>query len=139
MLDALRAKFPGKAVTLIRGSYFDVPLGEAAYDAAVSAESLHHFPAEMKLGLYRRLRAALKPGARFVLTDYFAESEALEAEYFRNLAALRREQGLPDDVFVHYDTPLTVEHEAEVLREAGFAEVRVLRCWGSTYTVTASC
>ncbi len=137
MLNALRVKFPGKAITLINASYFEVPLGDGLYDAAVSVESLHHFPAEMKLGLYRRLHAALKPTGCFVLTDYFAESEELEEEYFRNLAQLRREQGIPDGVFVHYDTPLTVEHESDILRQAGFAEVRVLQCWGTSYTITA--
>ena len=137
MLEALRAKFPNRTVTLIHGSYFDVPFGEAVYDAAVSVESLHHFPAEMKLGLYRRLCNALKPRGIFVLTDYFAESGELEEEYFRNLAQLRREEGIPDGVFVHYDTPLTVEHETDILRQAGFAKVKVLQCWGTSYTITA--
>ena len=137
MLEALQAKFPNKTISLIHGSYFDVPLGEGVYDAAVSVESLHHFPAEMKLGLYRRLCNALKPRGIFVLTDYFAESGELEEEYFRNLAQLRREEGIPDGVFVHYDTPLTVEHETDVLRQAGFAEVKVLQCWGTSYTITA--
>lgn len=137
MLEALRAKFPNKTISLIHGSYFDVPLGEGVYDAAVSVESLHHFPAEMKLGLYRRLCNALKPRGIFVLTDYFAESGELEEEYFRNLAQLRREEGIPDGVFVHYDTPLTVEHETDILRQAGFAEVKVLQCWGTSYTITA--
>ncbi len=137
MLDALRSKFPEKPLRLINGSYFDVPLGEAAYDAAVSVESLHHFPAEMKRALYEKLRRALKPGGFFVLTDYFAESEALEAEYFRNLAQLKREQGIGEDVFCHYDTPLTVDHETEILRQAGFRDVRALKQWGSTWTVVA--
>ncbi|MBQ6721770.1 MAG: class I SAM-dependent methyltransferase, partial [Clostridia bacterium] len=51
MLNALKAKFPGKHLTLIHGSYFDVPLGDRIYDAAVSVESLHHFSAEMKMSL----------------------------------------------------------------------------------------
>ncbi len=137
MLEALRGKFPGKALRLIRGSYFEVPLGEAAFDGAVSVESLHHFPRAMKAELYRRLRAALREGGVFVLTDYFAESEELEEEYFRNLRALREEQGLDEHEFVHYDTPLTVDHETEVLREAGFREVRTEACWGTTYTLLA--
>ena len=36
MLDALRSKFPDKALTLIEGSYFDVPFGACAFDAVVS-------------------------------------------------------------------------------------------------------
>ena len=126
MLNALKAKFPKKNLTLLRASYFDVPLGNALYDAAVSVESLHHFPAEMKASLYEKLLAALKENGVFVLTDYFAESEETEKTYFQNLALLKNEQGLSDDVFYHYDTPLTVEHETDILLQAGFPDVRVM-------------
>ena len=137
MLKALGNKFPDRKISLILGSYFDVPLGEGIYDAAVSVESLHHFPAERKEKLYRKLHAALKEEGVFVLTDYFAESGELEEEYFRNLAQLKREQELPEDVFVHYDTPLTVEHEMQALKQAGFSEVRILKEWGTTSTLLA--
>ena len=137
MLDALAAKFPQKRLNLVCGSYFDADLRLNAYDAAVSVESLHHFPAERKQELYRKLFSALKQNGYFVLTDYFAESEALEKEYFHNLEELKREQGLNEGAFYHYDTPLTVQHEMEILREAGFKDVRILRQWGSTYTVWA--
>ena len=138
MLDALAAKFPGRDLSLVCGSYFDVPFGEGLYDAAVSVESLHHFPAEMKAALYKKLHAALRAGGTFVLTDYFAESEELEQEYFRNLEALKKEQGLPEDGFYHYDTPLLVGHETDILRRAGFREARIVKQWGeSTFTVLA--
>lgn len=138
MLEKMAAKFPEKGLELIRGSYFDVDLGTEAFDAAVSVESLHHFRPERKMALYQKLWRALKPGGFFVLTDYFAESEALEREYFETLERLRQEQGLPDDVFYHYDTPLTVEHETEVLKKAGFSRVEALKNWSATYTVLAA-
>ena len=139
MLNALKAKFPDNKLNLIRGSYFSVPFGEEQYDGAVSVESLHHFRADMKASLYRKLHAALKDGGLFVLTDYFAESEELEKEYFQNLAALKKEQGLSDDEFYHYDTPLLVEHEMDILRQAGFRDVRIMQKWGeSTYTVLSA-
>ena len=139
MLNALKAKFPDKQLTLVCASYFDAPFGEKLYDAAVSVESLHHFSADMKASLYGKLHAALKQGGAFVLTDYFAESEELEEEYFRNLADLKKEQGLSDDTFYHYDTPLLVDHEMDILRSAGFRDVRIMKQWGeSTYTVLAT-
>ena len=138
MLGRLRAKLPSFDLNLVCGSYFDVPLGEERFDAAVSVESLHHFTAEQKLGLYRRLFAALKPGCSFILTDYFAESDEHERRYFAELAALRAREGITDGAFYHYDTPLTAEHEAEVLRAAGFADVTVLKRWGATCTVRAA-
>ena len=138
MLDALRRKFPDKDLTLILGSYFDVPFGEEAFDAAVSVESLHHFTKEEKLPLYRKLRAALKPGGWFILTDYFALSEAEERRRRRELLRLIEAQGLPEGRFYHYDTPLTEAHETEALLEAGFSSVEVLGRWGATLTLKAS-
>lgn len=81
--------------------------------------------------------AALKDKGYFVLTDYFAESEELEKEYFQNLKRLKEEQGLSEDDFFHYDTPLTVDHEVRILRQAGFSDVQILFTWGSTYSVLA--
>ena len=139
MLNALKAKFPGKHLTLIHGSYFDVPLGDRIYDAAVSVESLHHFSAEMKMPLYKKLYASLKDHGIFVLTDYFAESEEREKEYSEELARLKREQGLSGDNFYHYDTPLLVDREMDILRRAGFSDVRIMKKWGeSTCTVLSA-
>ena len=138
MLDRLRSKFPDQKMTLINASYFEVLFGTERYDAAVSVESLHHFTKEQKLGLYRKLANALKENGQFVLTDYFAESDEQEKKGFQELRRMREEQNLQDDVFYHYDTPLTVDHETEVLREAGFKSVRVMKNWGATYTLIAA-
>ena len=48
MLAELKRKFADRHLELILGSYFDIPLGHAQYDAAVSVESLHHFTREEK-------------------------------------------------------------------------------------------
>ena len=69
MMKALRDKFPDRKLSLVLGSYFDVPFGEKTFDAAVSVESLHHFPAEQKEALYRKLHGALKEGGFFVVSD----------------------------------------------------------------------
>ena len=139
MLAALAAKFPRRDLTLIRGSYLTLPLGEGCFDAAVSVESLHHFPAADKLALYARLRRALTPAGYFVLTDYFAASDEEETAFFAELDALRRAQGIGEGELCHFDTPLTVPHEAALLRRAGFPSVEVLKSWGATSTLLARC
>jgi len=57
--------------------------------------------------------------------------------YRKDLLRLRKEQGITDDGFYHYDTPLTVAHETEALLEAGFSRVEILNHWGATYTLKA--
>lgn len=137
MLERLKAKFPGRNLNLICDSYFDVDLGLEKYDGAVSVESLHHFTSECKLSFYRKLLYSLKASGYFVLTDYFAESEALEKEYFETFEKLKQEQGISDHEFYHYDIPLTVEHEIAILKSASFSDVRILKNWGATYTLLA--
>ena len=137
MLSRLGEKFPEKDLTLIQGSYFDVPFGENGFDAAVSVESLHHFTKEEKIPLYAKVRAALKEGGYFLLTDYFSLSEEEERRRRETLLALKKAQGLGDDQFYHYDTPLTVGHEAEALERAGFSRVEIVNQWGPTYAIRA--
>ena len=115
-----------------------MPFGERAFDAAVSVESLHHFTKEEKIPLYAKLRKALKDDGYFILTDYFASSAEEERSRRAELLRLKREQGLPEGEFYHFDTPLTPEHETEALLEAGFADVGVLGAWGPTRTLKAA-
>ena len=135
MLSALKKKFADKNITLICSSFFEAHFGESVFDSAVSVESLHHFTKEEKTPLYIKLHKALKDGGCFILTDYFSLSDEEEQMHRQNLIALKSEQGITDDEFYHYDTPLTVKHETEALLEAGFSSVIVLKNWGATYTI----
>ena len=137
MLESLKAKFPDKEIITVCGSYFDVPFGVEVFDAAVSVESLHHFSKEEKIPLYMKLRNALKPEGYFILTDYFADLDEQEAFFRQGLLRIRQEQKLPEGVFYHYDTPLTVEHEKEALLEAGFRQVNEVGRWEVTHTLKA--
>ena len=84
-----------------------------------------------------KLRDALKEGGVFILTDYFSLSDEEECRHRAELLRLKIEQGITDDAFYHYDTPLTVRHETEALLAAGFTTVEVLRNWGQTFTLRA--
>ena len=137
MLNQLKRKLEGKDITLIHGSYFDIPLGENVFDAAVSVESLHHFTKEEKVGLYRKVHKSLNNDGYLILTDYFSLSDEEEAMHRQSLVLLKSEEGIVDDEIYHYDTPLTVAHETEALLEAGFSSVTVLKNWGATYTLKA--
>lgn len=137
MLRALEEKFPDKALTLLHGSYFEIPFESCYFDGVVSVESLHHFSKEEKRILYQKVRQALKPDGYFILTDYFAASEAQEAQCHAQLLQLKRQQGISDGGLYHYDTPLTLAHELEVLHEAGFSAVTMLKQWSTTCTIKA--
>lgn len=111
MLDALMKKHGDKDLTLLCGSYFAVPF-PGAFDAVISFESLHHFLPEKKRRLFKRIYDCLTPGGMFVNGDYFACCDEEENLLRETWSRKRREENIPDDTFVHFDIPLTKEHEA---------------------------
>ena len=137
MLEKLREKLPGEALSLIHGSYFDEPLGECCYDAALSVESFHHFTAQQKVVLYQKIHRALRQNGYLILTDYFAENEQQERAFRQQLAELTAQESGDGEVPYHYDTPLTVEHEMEALCAGGFSKVEILARWGQTVLMRA--
>ena len=92
MLAVLRKKFSDNEVTLIQGSYFDVPFEANYYDAVVSVESLHHFTKVEKIPLYKKVYKALATDGYFILTDYFASSNEQETFFRQELLWLKSEQ-----------------------------------------------
>lgn len=126
MLEKLREKHP--AVGTVCEDYFQAELGEGCFDCVVSFESLHHFKPEKKRGLYEKIHRALKPGGVFLLVDYLACCQEEETLLMDFCWEQRRKQGIPEDVFIHFDTPLTVEHETALLWKAGFSKVELVDC-----------
>ena len=124
MMGELKKKHADKDVTLICGSYFDEEY-PTPVDAVISFESLHHFTAAQKLPLFKKIYAALKDGGVFMNGDYFACCDYEETLLRETCDRRRAKQNIPAEQFVHFDTPLTEEHEMQILREAGFTEVYV--------------
>ena len=44
---------------------------------------------------------------------------------------------MPDDCFVHFDIPLTLDHEKEILQKAGFKVEKVLENVDNATIITA--
>ena len=123
MLDKLAQKHPDKNFKTVCSDYFRFDLQKGHWDAVISFESLHHFLPGDKLVLYRKIRESLKDNGVFLLGDYIAccdEEETLLREAWREK---RARFSIPEGRFVHFDIPLTLEHETEILQKAGFSEV----------------
>lgn len=120
MLAKLSEKHSDKHLITVCQDYFQYDLGSGKWDAVISFESLHHFLPERKEALYRNIYNGLKNGGMFLLGDYIAccdeEEELLRGVYLQK----RRKSAIPDHYFVHFDIPLTLEHESQLLRNIGF-------------------
>ncbi len=126
MLERLFNAYAGRALTLIHGDYFLWDMGNSCFDAVVSFETLHHFTPSKKQILFERVFRCLKPGGVYLECDYIAPSQEYEDLLFTECARRRQRDNIPEDVFVHFDTPLTVEHELAVIKAAGFSTVQLV-------------
>lgn len=126
MLDKLQKKHSDKRLTTVCRDYFQYDFGVGRWDAVISFESLHHFLPERKKELYQKAWRGLKEGGILLLGDYIAcceeEEELLRSTYLEK----RKKYAIPEECFVHFDIPLTIEHESELLRNVGFSVERVV-------------
>lgn len=126
MLGKLRENYPDREIELIAADYFRYPFAAGRYDAALSFETLHHFPYEKKGSIYKKLFEAIRPGGYYVECDYIACCQEEETLCLEQYACRRKRDRVPEGEFVHIDIPLTLEHEMELIRGAGFRRVEVL-------------
>ena len=139
MLDELKRKHGDKQLALVCADYFDTDLGEGVYDAVISFETLHHFTAEKKRVVFEKIRRALKPGGVYIQADYIACCDAEETLLFEVCQKKRARDGIAEGVFVHFDTPLTLEHEMEAMRAAGFARIEAIEAIAGATFVRCVC
>lgn len=127
MLDLLRRKHEARLsqLTLLKGSYLELPFGVAAFDYVVSGMTMHHFPPEVKLGLYSRLRRCLRPGGVYVEGDYVVDAGE-EARCFAAYEDAMRAEGDPPPGLRHLDVPASLATQEALLRRAGFQDFRVI-------------
>lgn len=126
MTAELLKKHADKNIEIIIDDYFVHDLGENRFDAAVSVESLHHFTREKKIGLFRNINRALRPGGIYIECDYIASCPEIEELAFAECARRRQRDGIPDGQYVHFDTPLTLEHELSAMLEGGFESAELV-------------
>lgn len=126
MLRRLKEKYTSKDIRTIEADYFDYPFENEQYDAALSFETLHHFKYEKKQKIYKKLFQAIKHGGYYIECDYISCSSEEEEICLKFYEYKRTINKIPDDLFVHIDIPLTLQHQIELMKNAGFKAVNVL-------------
>lgn len=137
MLAKLSEKFPDKNITLINGDYFQTDLGKEKFNTAISFETMHHFSHEMKTGLYGKICNSLKAGGVYIECDYMVETQEEEEHWFSENSRIRKEMGIPENEFYHYDTPCTIKNQIKMLISAGFKRAEAVFQKGNTVIITA--
>lgn len=125
MLERLKEREFGAKVKTICGNFFDVDFGNN-YDAVISTSALHHFLISDKLELYKKIYSSLKDGGIFLNSDKIVDTnqEELDAIKFYNENINNKP---------HIDTPLSIEHEIEILEQVGFKNISVSKVEKENY------
>jgi tRNA (cmo5U34)-methyltransferase len=126
MLKKLEERHISDNITIVNKSFFDYDFGKDI-DAVISTQALHHFEPSDKLVLYKKVYDCLNDNGVFVNEDYFVDDEEAEKQGFEDYYNLVKGEGR------HYDTPLTIEHETEILKEVGFTDVN--KCETDNYRI----
>ena len=130
MLEVLKGRSFSDKVTTICGDFFEVDF-ENGYDAVISTSSLHHFLKDTKLKLYKKIYDCLNPGGEFINSDKVVLTNEEESQ-------LIDEYNREKDSRPHIDTPLSIEHEIDILYKAGFKDVEVLKTDKENYRLIKS-
>lgn len=117
MLEKLNERPFASKVETICGNFFEVEFGEN-YDAVISTSSLHHFVKSDKYVLYKKIYDSLKDGGIFLNSDKIVLTNDLELEQLKFYEENK-------DIKPHIDTPLSIEHEIELLEKIGFKNIEV--------------
>ncbi len=115
MLERLKQRDFSNKVETICGDFFEVDFGNE-YDAVISTSALHHFKKDEKIKLYQKVYNCLKENGQFINCDKIALTDDVEENQLHEL-----EHNI--DNYKHIDTPLTVEHEIEILEKIGFKNI----------------
>ena len=120
---------------MICGNYFNVDLGENAFDTAISFQTMHHFSHDEKVGLYTKIRRALKQDGVYIECDYMVTEQSVEDELYAENARLHRQLNIPDGEFYHFDTPCTIDNQIAMFKKAGFLSADLAYRKGNTAIV----
>lgn len=127
MLEELKKRSFANHVITICGDFFEIPFGEN-YDAVISTSALHHFKREEKERLYKKVFECLKNNGQFINCDYIALTKEIEDHQLYEL-----DHNINN--YKHIDTPLTVEHEIELLEQAGFKNISTTNVEKDSYSL----
>ena len=123
MLNKIKERDFAKKVDIVCGDFFEVEFGKDN-DVIMSTSALHHFLYDEKIKLYKKIYDSLRTGGLFINSDYIVETIEEEEQCIYNYE---------HKVNRHNDTPLTIDHELEILKMVGFEDIEVKQPEIDTY------
>lgn len=115
MLDKIKERDFADKVDIVCADFFEYDFGKDN-DVIMSTSALHHFFYDEKKRLYQKIYDSLREGGLFINSDLIVDTIEEEKQGIYNYE---------HNVDRHNDTPLTIDHEIEILKAVGFNDIEV--------------
>jgi tRNA (cmo5U34)-methyltransferase len=127
MLERLQEKYRCKKgqIKIVNESYLDLDFPQGSFDYVMAVMTLHHFPPEQKVSLYRDIRKWLKDNGIFIEGDYITPSAKEEESLNAYRRLMKRLKNAAPGLY-HIDVPLSLKTQCNLLTEAGFEKVETV-------------
>lgn len=127
MLDILKKKYIEHAnqLEIINASYMEYDFHIGKYDYVFGIMTMHHFLYDEKLEIYKRIKASLKDGGKYIEGDYVV-SKYYEKKWLKEREKLLIEHGEDVGKLYHIDIPFAVTTQKRLFRQAGFKNFNIL-------------
>ncbi|MFP4460989.1 MAG: class I SAM-dependent methyltransferase [Thermotogota bacterium] len=127
MLDCLVKKYTAKKeqITLILGSYLEIPFPEKEYDYALSVMTLHHLTKAEKVIVYQKIFNTLKDKGSYIEADYVVKSSE-EADRLDRYHKIKEAHAIKDMYNYHVDIPFSKQTQIQLFKQAGFEYIEVV-------------
>ena len=138
MLKKLKQKTFRDSIKLrtIHNSFLNVIFTNEKFDLVLSAFSLHYFNQEQKNKLYQNIYRWLKPTGCFINCDSIAKDKTLELIMQKEAESIYQSNKLTYGT-LHIDTPMNLESEQDLLKQASFSEISIQRRWTNSVLLKA--
>lgn len=133
MIEVLEQKklYDGVKLNTLCGSFLELDFEENNYDIVLSCYAMHHFNSEQKQSIYNKIYSSLKNGGVFVNGDTIAVNRKEEDKCMLEAEKIYKNENMPF-ASLHVDVPFCFEHEKEVLKNARFNEIELVKEWTNT-------
>lgn len=112
-------------------SFLELDFEKDKYDIVLSCYAMHHFNSEQKQNIYNKIYECLNKDGVFVNGDTIAVNREEEDKCMAEAEQIYKNENMPF-ASMHVDVPFCFDHEKEVLKNAGFNEVELVKEWTNT-------
>ncbi|MGM0640666.1 MAG: class I SAM-dependent methyltransferase [Thermotogota bacterium] len=121
MLKKLKRKFKSYKISTIKDSYLNLDKYGDKFDCIISSMTMHHYFGNKKAKIFQSIHKSLNPNGLYIEGDYFSKTE--EEQDFLIKEFLDKKIS---EVEGHFDIPLTIENEIDLLKKSGFKSVDMI-------------